>query len=351
MAAAPITLLVLSLLLLAVAAATAATFPTTVNAYTPATGVADAGAAAGANAASNIAAGAAAGRAADAADSAAANIGAYIPEAGYNPGKLCDNAVVMDSCVEVLPRIPGALTAPDYRALAVILDAYAWKLVQGSRQIADSMRAAEKLGHTMDKCISTCILGLGAAEAYLSALQPLPVEDRLHSIHNGLSALFRDGSDVPAAYSTGCPAGSIRNVDEESVVATFRNVYAVLDLLEQDLSQVYSSATPSTTTPAKPAAEAPAAEAAAALEKECDDAAKPETSTPTLEAKAYDNAAGAAPEPAAATAAEESSTPATATPAAQAYDNAGAGAGAAKEEPAAAAAKESSKDNYGGASQ
>lgn len=351
MAAAPITLLVLSLLLLAVAAATAATFPTTVNAYTPATGVADAGAAAGANAASNIAAGAAAGMAADAADSAAANIGAYIPEAGYNPGKLCDNAVVMDSCVEVLPRIPGALTAPDYRALAVILDAYAWKLVQGSRQIADSMRAAEKLGHTMDKCISTCILGLGAAEAYLAALQPLPVEDRLHSIHNGLSALFRDGSDVPAAYSTGCPAGSIRNVDEESVVATFRNVYAVLDLLEQDLSQVYSSATPSTTTPAKPAAEAPAAEAAAALEKECDDAAKPETSTPTLEAKAYDNAAGAAPEPAAATAAEEISTPATATPAAQAYDNAGAGAGAAKEEPAAAAAKESSKDNYGGASQ
>lgn len=350
MAAAPITLLVLSLLLLAVAAATAATFPTTVNAYTPATGVADAGAAAGeaagANAASNIAAGAAAGMAADAADSAAANIGAYIPEAGYNPGKLCDNAVVMDSCVEVLPRIPGALTAPDYRALAVILDAYAWKLVQGSRQIADSMRAAEKLGHTMDKCISTCILGLGAAEAYLAALQPLPVEDRLHSIHNGLSALFRDGSDVPAAYSTGCPAGSIRNVDEESVVATFRNVYAVLDLLEQDLSQVYSSATPSTTTPAKPAAEAPAAEAAAALEKECDNAAKPQTSTPTLEAKAYDNAAGA---PAAATAAKESSTPATATPVAQAYDNAG--AGAAKEEPAAAAAKESSKDNYGGASQ
>lgn len=218
-------------------------------------------------------------------------------EAGYNPGKLCDNAVVMDSCVEVLPRIPGALTAPDYRALAVILDAYAWKLVQGSRQIADSMRAAEKLGHAMDKCISTCILGLGAAEAYLAALQPLPVEDRLHSIHNGLSALFRDGSDVPAAYSTGCPAGSIRNVDEESVVATFRNVYAVLDLLEQDLSQVYSSATPSTTTPAKPAAEAPAAEAAAALEKECDNAAKPQTSTPTLEAKAYDNAAGGSRRP------------------------------------------------------
>uniref|UniRef100_A0A0E0F4J9 Pectinesterase inhibitor domain-containing protein n=1 Tax=Oryza meridionalis TaxID=40149 RepID=A0A0E0F4J9_9ORYZ len=357
MAAAPIPLLVLSLLLLAVAVTTAATFPTTVNAYTPATGVVDAGAAAGANAASNIAAGAAAGMAADAADSAAANIGAYIPEAGYNPGKLCDNAVVMDSCVEVLPRIPGALAAPDYRALAVILDAYAWKVVQGSRQIADSMRAAEKLGHTMDKCISTCILGLGAAEAYLAALQPLPVEDRLHSIHDGLSALFRDGSDVPAAYSTGCPAGSIRNVDEESVVATFRNVYAVLDLLEQDLSQVYSSATPSTPTPAKPAAEAPAAEAAAALEKECDDAAKPEpasaaakeTSTPTLEAKAYDNAAGAAPEPAAATAAKESSTPMTATPVAQAYDNAG--AGAAKEEPAAAAAKESSKDNYGGASQ
>lgn len=287
--------------------------------------------------------------AADAADSAAANIGAYIPEAGYNPGKLCDNAVVMDSCVEVLPRIPGALTAPDYRALAVILDAYAWKLVQGSRQIADSMRAAEKLGHTMDKCISTCILGLGAAEAYLSALQPLPVEDRLHSIHNGLSALFRDGSDVPAAYSTGCPAGSIRNVDEESVVATFRNVYAVLDLLEQDLSQVYSSATPSTTTPAKPAAEAPAAEAAAALEKECDDAAAGDQHADAggegLRHAAAPRRSLRRPRPLRRAARRRRRhrrrRPTTTRR----------GAGAAKEEPAAAAAKESSKDNYGGASQ
>ncbi|EEE67125.1 hypothetical protein OsJ_24152 [Oryza sativa Japonica Group] len=288
MAAAPITLLVLSLLLLAVAAATAATFPTTVNAYTPATGVADAGAAAG--------------------------------EAAGGQRRL-----------EHRRRRRGG----HGRGLCGLGGGEHRRLYTGGR-----------LGHTMDKCVSTCILGLGAAEAYLAALQPLPVEDRLHSIHDGLSALFRDGSDVPAAYSTGCPAGSIRNVDEESVVATFRNVYAVLDLLEQDLSQVYSSATPSTTTPAKPEATAPVGMAEGALEKECDDAAKPQTSTPTLEAKAYENAAGA---PAAATAAKESSTPATATPVAQAYDNAG--AGAAKEEPAAAAAKESSKDNYGGASQ
>ncbi|EAZ18024.1 hypothetical protein OsJ_33572 [Oryza sativa Japonica Group] len=135
MAAAPITLLVLSLLLLAVAAATAATFPTTVNAYTPATGVADAGAAAGeaagANAASKIAPRAPRrGMAAEGRGLGRRRTSAPIyREAGYNPGKLCDNAVVMDSCVEVLPRIPGALTAPDYRALAVILDAYAWKLL------------------------------------------------------------------------------------------------------------------------------------------------------------------------------------------------------------------------------
>uniref|UniRef100_A0A0E0MEI6 Pectinesterase inhibitor domain-containing protein n=1 Tax=Oryza punctata TaxID=4537 RepID=A0A0E0MEI6_ORYPU len=208
---------------------------------------------------------------------AGVNIGAYVPEASYNPGKLCDNAVAKESCVEMLPRIPGALDAPDYRALAVLLDAYAWNSVQGSKQIADAVRAGEEAGVAVDKCISTCVTGLAAAESCLGELQQLPLEDRLRAIHDGLSELFRDGSDVPAAYSSGCPAGSIHNVDEASIVATFRNVYAVLDLLEQDLLKVYSDG--STPTPAVPA-----------------------------KAAADDNVGAAMPEPAAA-AAKEKSTP------------------------------------------
>uniref|UniRef100_A0A0D9XR21 Pectinesterase inhibitor domain-containing protein n=1 Tax=Leersia perrieri TaxID=77586 RepID=A0A0D9XR21_9ORYZ len=177
-----------------------------------------------------------------------------VDESSYNPARLCDNAASPESCVEVLPMIPGlADTPPDYNALAVLLDDHASTTIQAAASLAAGMRAA---GATVDKCVASCAAAVDAANSVFAEVRPLTEVERLRRIHVSLAATFRDGgADTPPAYLSGCPEGSIRNAADGAVVARFSYVYAVLDLLEVVLAQVFSN---DASVPAAPATAAAA---------------------------------------------------------------------------------------------